>query len=971
GYNWGNFEDIKDMKIGYGRNDFKNRIYVLSSVDKSIYEITYTGQWEIVIFGSEPFFHKALTIGTGRNDEIWRVYTANSDGYMYEYQFSGTVFQKKGNYYSGMASMLNCITIGDARNYGLNCVYSGNSAGRLYEFRWTGSTWTVSEIYSFSSSINDVVIGDGRNDGKNRIYIACGNNKVYELEYYWPKPSDFTGVALSTYSIMWSWKDNATDEAGYQVRDQNGLNLSGNLQPNTTYWIEKNLTANSRYTRYAYGWTNAGDFGDSNLFSRFTLANIPDNLTGFPRGSTSVGLSWSGDGSRYAIQRANDLNGGPSGWEDIVSWEDNLNVSNYTDTGLLPETTYWYRVLAYNGDGILSEASKEIALRTRPLPVRNLVGIAISTYSIKWQWEDMSKVEYGYRVYSSTGGILVELSPDTTYWVQSGLSANRRYGVYVVAYDYTGESDIVFAYRYTLANIPFNLAFSSATENTITFSWVGDGSRYAIERAIDVGGTPGNWIRIVSWEDNFVDVSYTDVNLLPSTTYWYRIRAYNAEMIFTDASIEKPYKTTPMPPLIVLDDGVWSSTTTIKFYWQLGSGDIVSYHLQVGTIRDGNDKFDGEIGYVSSYTILNCNHGKTYYARVRVKDHFSNYSNWSNSSDGITIDIVPPQTPSITSFSHPETDLDYINDYAEFGFFSLDDLSLVEYYYILKTSYTEILKGSTYYTSLTFEIPEDGIYYFCIFAKDEAGNMSTTAERRIKVSRRVIPTVENVKLLSNIAKIIIPAGAIATEKFIFGRKMNSFPDLPFDKKLYIKPSELGVKFYFSDKENVYLNKQATLYIYFNDFEIVGLDKNKLKLFYLDENNNWNLIEESEIVSGPKNTLIAKIHYLSTFRIMEYTGIEEEIENVSNYPNPFESGGYTKIRYYLSKNTDVEVKIYNIFGKLVWEKNVKSGEKGGCAGPNEIYWYGKDNNDNFVGTGVYICVIKTPSGVIKKRTIGVK
>jgi hypothetical protein len=61
--------------------------------------------------------------------------------------------------------------------------------------------------------------------------------------------------------------------------------------------------------------------------------------------------------------------------------------------------------------------------------------------------------------------------------------------------------------------------------------------------------------------------------------------------------------------------------------------------LQVGTVVDGSDIFNANVGNVLTRTIIGPN-GKTLYARVRGRDNAKNVGAWSGCSDGITI-IVP------------------------------------------------------------------------------------------------------------------------------------------------------------------------------------------------------------------------------------------------------------------------------------------------------------------------------------------
>ncbi len=74
--------------------------------------------------------------------------------------------------------------------------------------------------------------------------------------------------------------------------------------------------------------------------------------------------------------------------------------------------------------------------------------------------------------------------------------------------------------------------------------------------------------------------------------------------------------------------------------------------------------------------------------------------------------------------------------------------------------------------------------------------------------------------------------------------------------------------------------------------------------------------------------------------------------LTNYPNPFNPT--TTIKYFLPKDSFVNLSIYNIKGQKIKElvNEIKS------KGNNSVIWNGKDENGNSVSSGVYFYKIKT-------------
>ncbi|MFA6030033.1 MAG: FG-GAP-like repeat-containing protein [Elusimicrobiota bacterium] len=86
---------------------------------------------------------------------------------------------------------------------------------------------------------------------------------------------------------------------------------------------------------------------------------------------------------------------------------------------------------------------------------------------------------------------------------------------------------------------------------------------------------------------------------------------------------------------------------------------------------------------------------------------------------------------------------------------------------------------------------------------------------------------------------------------------------------------------------------------------------------------------------------------------------EGISSVSNYPNPFDSRKTkTTITYALSAPADVTMRVYSVFGGLVFEKSYGAGSPGGSFGTNEITWDGAGSSGQKVSKGIYLCVLQS-------------
>jgi len=185
------------------------------------------------------------------------------------------------------------------------------------------------------------------------------------------------------------------------------------------------------------------------------------------------------------------------------------------------------------------------------------------------------------------------------------------------------------------------------------------------------------------------------------------------------------------------DEGVYSTTTTLVFQWTLGtvsdpeSGLSGEYLLQVGTHTDLSQqqdgwKFNGKLS-VTSCTVYNCLHSYTYYARVAAYNNAGLLSDFSDQSDGITVDLTAPGTPGqVFPLSHHYSSSTSIT--FEWNAGSGDPESGIDYYGVqagTATSEPEIWGVLNTTTSATFttinNCEQATTYYARVRSKNGAG----------------------------------------------------------------------------------------------------------------------------------------------------------------------------------------------------------------------------------------------------------
>ncbi|RMD92726.1 MAG: T9SS C-terminal target domain-containing protein, partial [Calditrichaeota bacterium] len=98
--------------------------------------------------------------------------------------------------------------------------------------------------------------------------------------------------------------------------------------------------------------------------------------------------------------------------------------------------------------------------------------------------------------------------------------------------------------------------------------------------------------------------------------------------------------------------------------------------------------------------------------------------------------------------------------------------------------------------------------------------------------------------------------------------------------------------------------------------------------------------------------------------------KELAKNFYNHPNPFGTPDkpVTFFKYSLDKDSDVLLRIYTLFGELVWEKRFSATDPQGRAtsGLKSISWNGVNGAGMRVLNGIYLAVLTTNTGTVTTK-----
>ena len=170
--------------------------------------------------------------------------------------------------------------------------------------------------------------------------------------------------------------------------------------------------------------------------------SAPSNLSGTAVSSTQIDLSWKDNSTNekgfYLYRRTTNS------YARVAILE--VNANSYNDTGLDPETGYWYKVRAYN-DGGESGSSNEVNITTPAGPVpsppeleapTDLSTTVVSYKQINLSWRDNSDTEDGFRVRCNIGHTrtktIATVGRNTTRYEHCKLQPMTHHKYYIEAF---------------------------------------------------------------------------------------------------------------------------------------------------------------------------------------------------------------------------------------------------------------------------------------------------------------------------------------------------------------------------------------------------------------------------------------------------------------------------------------------------------------------------------------------------------
>jgi hypothetical protein len=265
-------------------------------------------------------------------------------------------------------------------------------------------------------------------------------------------PTELTVTAASSSQIDLAWMDNSDNEDGFRIERCTGAGCTSFTQiatvgPNVTAYLNT-VALNTSYSYRVRAYNVTGTSAYSNV-APSSPPPAPTNLTATPVSGTQINLNWvdnATDEAAFSIEQCSGVGCSPTVFIGVVG----ANVTSVQRTGLVPGTSYSYRVRAYNAAGISAYSNTATATTSAPAAPTNLAATPVSGTQINLSWVDNATNEAGFRIEQCQGagcsGFVEIATVGTPNWVQpspSGTPPVARYG-HSAVFDATSNRMVVF-----------------------------------------------------------------------------------------------------------------------------------------------------------------------------------------------------------------------------------------------------------------------------------------------------------------------------------------------------------------------------------------------------------------------------------------------------------------------------------------------------------------------------------------------
>jgi uncharacterized delta-60 repeat protein len=384
-------------------------------------------------------------------------------------------------------------------------------------------------------------------------------------------PGNPVATVNNTTQITLTWSDNTAVESGFKIERCTGTNCDFSTKDtftaglNATSFVDAGVCPNTpyKYRLFSYGpdWDTPYSVETTQVTTQTPA--VPANLSATRASEVQISLSWTdttSDESGFKVYRCTGTPDSCGAMTDInnpgpyVQVGGNLaaNTTTYQNTGLTPDTTYTYQVVAFKnvtcGWSVIN--TSPASATTNTLPPGNFSCVANNTTQVTCTWSDTSATTTSYKLERCRDGVdcppvgtLATISPrTTTSYVDSSVCNGVTYRYRLRAVIPAAPSGYSLYTNDVLVPVPAaaapgGLTATRASEAQINLSWTDTTSDETGFKVFRCTGTPETCgtLTDVSNPAPYAQVggtlaanttTFQDTGLTHNTTYTYQVVAY-------------------------------------------------------------------------------------------------------------------------------------------------------------------------------------------------------------------------------------------------------------------------------------------------------------------------------------------------------------------------------------------------------------------------------------------------------------
>ncbi len=443
------------------------------------------------------------------------------------------------------------IPAGDAS--AITGVIYNASTGHYYKLYTTLSTWTTAS--SSATSVGGYLCCPA-SSGENAWLVSSGLTAN----------TPWIGGSDAAVENTWTWVSGETwSYTNWNSGEPNNVGEEDYLTISTTgVWNDWNATGTAYYI---VEWNT-----DPNLPAD------PSNLRATLVSDLRMDLAWDDPATsetNFELEKAI----GAGSFAPLA--QPGMDAVTYSDTAVVAETQYRYRVRAVNSVGP-SGWSNTLTVATAPPAATGLTATALTARSVRVAWTDNSAAETGFEVERGAGSpgagfaVVTTQGPNATSYTDAAVVPETTYSYRVRVAGaggksgYTAEASVT-----TMLAAPTGVSLEGTTDRSVTLSWDDDSTSETGFEIVRGNGCPATVFGPVTITGPNV-TTFTDATALPERSYTYRIRAVTASGA-SDWAVDRCITTPPYAPTNA--GAVSLSAGSVRVTWTDVSNVETSYEV--------------------------------------------------------------------------------------------------------------------------------------------------------------------------------------------------------------------------------------------------------------------------------------------------------------------------------------------------------------------------------------------------------